>query len=223
MSDLEDLRLAVYDSFRRGAPPRVADLAAALSEDEGEVRAGLRELAAARHLALGADGEIAMAHPFTAVPLGFSVMGRSRLWWGGCAWDSFALPHLLPEEQPMLVATTCPACDRAHAWQVGNQRPPAGDQVAHFLTPAARMWDDVVFTCGHQRIFCSEGCLDRWLTDAGRERGYVMDLPTLWRFASGWYTGRLDRGYVRREPSAAADYLRSVGLTGAFWGVDPAS
>ena len=29
--------------------------------------------------------------------------------------------------------------------------------------------------------------------------------------------GRLARGYVRREPSAAADYLRSVGLTGPFW------
>lgn len=37
-----------------------------------------------------------MAHPFTAVPLGFSVMGQDTLWWGGCAWDSFAIPHLLP-------------------------------------------------------------------------------------------------------------------------------
>jgi hypothetical protein len=46
-----------------------------------------------------------------------------------------------------------------------------------------------------------------------------MDLPTLWRLASGWYAGRLERGYVRREPSAAADYLRSVGLFGEFWGL----
>ena len=23
-------------------------------------------------------------------------MGARVLWWGGCAWDSFALPHLLP-------------------------------------------------------------------------------------------------------------------------------
>ena len=35
----------------------------------------------------------------------------------------------------------------------------------------------------------------------------------------GWYAGRLERGYVRREPSAAADYLRSVGLSGTFWGL----
>jgi hypothetical protein len=60
-----------------------------------------------------------------------------------------------------------------------------------------------------------------WLDRTGQSRGYVMDLPTLWRLASGWYAGRLERGYVRREPSAAADYLRSVGLSGAFWGLAP--
>lgn len=219
--DAEDLRLAVYDRFRRGEIPRVAALAARLGVPSEQVRVGLATLAAGRHLALGADGEIAMAHPFTAVPLGFSVMGRDHLWWGGCAWDSFALAHLLPDQGPMLVATTCQACDRAHAWRVDDREPPGGDQVAHFLVPAARMWDDVVFTCGHQRIFCSEECVTTWLDQAGLQRGYVMDLPTLWRLASGWYDGRLDRGYVRREPSAAADYLRGAGLSGAFWGLGP--
>ena len=81
------------------------------------------------------------------------------------------------------------------------------------------MWDDVVHTCGNQRIFCSDACVDVWLERSGNVRGYVMDLATLWRFASDWYTGRLDRGYQRREPAAAADYLRSVGLSGPFWGL----
>jgi hypothetical protein len=81
------------------------------------------------------------------------------------------------------------------------------------------MWDDVVHTCGHQRIFCSPECVDRWLARTGRARGYVMDLATLWRLAARWYDGRLDRGYVRREPAAAADYLRGAGLSGPFWGL----
>jgi hypothetical protein len=217
--DPEDLRLAVYEHFRRGATPRVADLAARLSTTPEQVGAGLAGLAAGRHVALGPDGEIAMAHPFSAVPLGFSVMGRDTLWWGGCAWDSFALPHLLPDQGPMLVATTCPACDRAHAWRADDRAPPVGDQVAHFLVPTVRMWDDVVYTCRHQRIFCSEACVTAWLDRSGHRFGYVMDLPTLWRLASGWYVGRLERGYVRREPSDAAGYLRSVGLSGAFWGL----
>jgi hypothetical protein len=154
-----------------------------------------------------------MAHPFSSVPLGFSVMGRNTLWWGGCAWDSFALPNLLPHEAPVLVATRCPACDRAHAWSVGIERPPDGDQVAHFLTPVARMWDDVVHTCAHQRIFCSRECLARWLHDSGETEGFVLDLTGLWRLAAHWYDGRLEHGYVRREPAAAQDYLREVGLT----------
>ena len=79
------------------------------------------------------------------------------------------------------------------------------------------MWDDVVHTCANQRLFCSEACLDGWLGEHDHERGYVMDLDTLWRLASRWYEGRLARGYMRREPAAAADYLRSVGLTGPFW------
>ncbi|GAB2621190.1 organomercurial lyase [Nocardioides ginkgobilobae] len=197
----------------------MADLAADLSVSRDEVAAELQALAEQRHLALDADGEVAMAHPFTAVPLGFSVMGDDALWWGGCAWDSFALPHLLPEQSPALVATTCPACDRPHAWRVDNREPPPGDQVAHFLVPTSRMWDDVVHTCGNQRIFCSEQCVTGWLARTGNQRGYVMDLPTLWRLASGWYAGRLDRGYVRREPSAAAEYLLGVGLSGSFWGL----
>src|SRR5262249_38078859 len=138
----------------------------------------------------------------------------------GCAWDSFALPHLLPHAAPLLVATRCRGCGAPHAWNVGVDEPPPGDQVAHFLVPAAQMWDDVVHTCSNQRIFCNEGCVDAWLAATGNARGYVLDLPTLWRFASGWYDGRLERGYQRREPAAAADYLRSVGLTGAFWGVE---
>jgi hypothetical protein len=217
--ETEDLRIVVYDRFRRGEIPRIAALADALSVTAQEVSAGLATLADQRNLALDANGEITMAHPFAAVPLGFSVMGRDALWWGGCAWDSFALPHLLPENGSMLVATTCPACDTAHAWQVDNEEPPPGEQLAHFLVPAKHMWDDVLHTCSNQRIFCSEACVTAWLDRSGHQRGYVMNLPTLWRLASGWYAGRLERGYVRREPSAAAGYLRSVGLSGAFWGL----
>ncbi|HYN93581.1 MAG TPA: organomercurial lyase [Pilimelia sp.] len=218
--DLEGTRLAVYRSFARtGRPPHADDLAAELTTDGPTVRAGLRELARTRHLVLAGADEIIMAHPFSAVPLGFAVMGRRTLWWGGCAWDSFALPHLLPDEGEVLVSTRCPACARPHAVGVGGARPPDGGQVAHFLVPAAHMWDDVVHTCRHQRLFCSAACVDDWCRRSGSDRGYVMDLHTLWRLAARWYDGRLDRGYVRREPAAAKEYLRSVGLSGPFWGL----
>jgi len=218
--DIEDVRVAVYESFSRaGRAPDVGHLATLFGVSEIAVREALQALAEGRHLALGADASIVMAHPFSSVPLGFAVMGKHTLWWGGCAWDSFALPHLLPGEGEVLVATRCPSCDRPHVWSVGTQMPPEGSQVAHFLIPVAHMWDDVVFTCGHQRIFCSRDCVNAWLRRTGRDEGYVMDLSTLWSLAAHWYDGRLERGYVRREPSAAKDYLRSVGLSGPFWGL----
>jgi hypothetical protein len=218
--DLEDLRLAVYSTFaRHGRPPTAAELVAQIDAPAEQIRGGLRELATARHLVLDDAGNIVMAHPFSAVPLGFSVMGTATLWWGGCAWDSFAMAHLLTWEATLLVATTCPACSTPHAWNLTRAAPPPGEQIAHFLTPAAHMWDDVLATCSHQRIFCNEACLGTWLRQTENVRGYVMDLPTLWRFASGWYSGRLDRGYTRKDPVQAGDYLRSVGLSGPFWGL----
>jgi hypothetical protein len=218
--DLEDLRLAVYTTLAStGRAPEIEALATSLGASAEDIAAGLRELAAARHLALDADGRTVLAHPFATIDLGFSVKGTRTLWWGGCVWDSFAIPHLVPDEPEVLVATTCQGCGRAHAWVVGRDAPPAGDQVAHFLTPAARIWDDVVFTCGNQRVFCDDRCLEAWLAREQRERGYATDLATVWRLAKGWYAGRLERGYVRREPSAAHAYLHEVGLTGSFWGL----
>jgi hypothetical protein len=215
----EDVRLAVYAAFRDDArAPSPVELAEAVGCELDDVRGLLGQLDASRDLVF--DGtRILMAHPFTAVPMGFSVMGERRLWWGGCAWDSFAIPHLIDDEPRVLVATSCPGCGDPLVWWVDRDRPPAGTEVAHFLTPAAHIWDDVVHACSHQRLFCSEACVDHWLEAHAQPRGYVMDLATLSRLAQGWYAGRLERGYTRREPSEAAEYFRSVGLSGPFWGL----
>lgn len=216
----EDVRLAVYRGFARdGRAPSLDELASATSRTGEEIRAGLHALAEGRHLVLDADDGVMLAHPFSSVPMGFSVMGRRTLWWGGCAWDAFTIPHLVPGEDEVLVATTCPACDAPHAWVVGTRAPPHGAEVAHFLTPMAHAWDDVVRTCANQRIFCGPACVDAWMEREAVTRGDVIDLPTLWRLAAGWYAGRLDEGYRRREPSEAAAYFREVGLRGAFWGL----
>jgi hypothetical protein len=218
--DDEDIRLAIYEAFAlEGRPPTIVDVATLFDLPASDVRAAWHRLAGSRHIVLDGSEAVVMAHPFASIPLGFSVMGRRTLWWGGCAWDSFAVPHLVPGEDAVLVATRCPACGTAHAWAVDRHGPPDGDQVAHFLVPVARIWDDVVHTCGHQRLFCDEACVDRWLAESGNDRGYVMDLATLWRLARGWYAGRLDHGYRRRDPAGSAAYFREVGLDGPFWGL----
>lgn len=216
---VETLRLAVYRILAAtGRAPDHRQLATATGTDLRAVRDGLRRLAEARHVVLS-DDAIVLAHPFAAIPLGFAVMGDRTLWWGGCAWDSFAIPHLVPGEPEVLVSTRCPGCGRPLSWVVGRAAPPAGDEVAHFLIPMARAWDDVVTTCANQRIFCAEACVRRWLDKSGQQRGYVMDLGTLWRLAERWYEGRLDIGYLRREPAQAREYFQQAGVDGPFWGL----
>lgn len=216
----ERVRRLVYRELAgTGRAPSSTEAARRLEVDPALTRAAYDALAAQRHVVLDEAGSIVMAHPFATVPLGFSVMGPATLWWGGCAWDSFAIPHLVPEAPSVLVATTCPACARPHAWTVTRDAPPEGGQVAHFLTPVAHIWDDVVHTCAHQRLFCDESCVDAWLASSGSTLGCVMSLDTLWHLASGWYAGRLDSPYTRREPDQAAAYFSSVGLRGNFWGL----
>lgn len=216
---VEDLRLCLYRSFAdTGRLPGLDRLVEIAGSAEG-VADGLAALAAARHLALDEDGEVALAHPFASRTFGFSVMSTDTLWWGGCAWDSFALPHLVTRVPDVLVATRCPMCDAPMAWVVDREAPPAGDEVAHFLVPAERIWDDVIHTCSNQRLFCGHGCIDEWLAVNDEPEGYRLDLETLWRLAAHWYDGRLERGYQRRDPTSAHDYLRSVGLSGPFWGL----
>ena len=213
----EDVRLAIYRALAdTGQLPATRELVA-VAGSAPVLAECIDRLAAGRHLALDERGEIALAHPFATRSFGYSVMSADTLWWGGCAWDSFALPHLVQTGE-VLVATQCPHCRTPLAWVVGTNAPPAGDEVAHFLVPVAHMWDDVIHTCSNQLLFCSNGCIDAWLLASENVEGYRMDLDTLWRFASRWYDGRLDRGYQRRHPSTAHEYLRSVGLTGTFWG-----
>lgn len=216
---LEDVRVAVYSSLAAtGQLPADSTLATIAGNDERAAEA-VRLLADQRAWALGPDGEIVLAHPFATRSFGYSVMSDSTLWWGGCAWDSFAIPHLVPDCGPVVIAGTCPACDRALAWRVDTTTPPVGPERAHFLVPTAHMWDDIIRTCSNQLLFCDDACIDRWLEQTGNEEGYRMDLSTLWRFAAGWYSGRLDHGYRRREPTAALEYFAQVGLQGSFWGL----
>ncbi len=218
--DTEALRLAVYRSLAAtGRAPDDGALAVTLGVTTGEVAGGLRALHDQRHLVLDEAGAVVLAHPFGTIDFGFSVKGERTLWWGGCVWDSFAIPNLVPAEPSVLVATTCPGCGSAHAWTVTNAGPPDGTQIAHFLVPVKRSGT----TCCAPAATSGCSATRRASTTGSVVRGRsAATSPTSrpyggWR--ARWYAGRLDDGYRRREPAAAAAYFREVGLRGAFWGL----
>ena len=120
----EDVRLAVYTSFAlTGSAPDAPQLAERTGLTVAEAQQELQRLHASRDLVLDAhdSDHIVMAHPFASIPFGFSVMGARTLRWGGCAWDSFAIPHLLPDE-PDVLATRPALVRRAHGTRLHPPR-----------------------------------------------------------------------------------------------------
>jgi hypothetical protein len=219
--DVERLRRAVYETLAaEGRAPSVAELARRLDVDGAAVTGGLRVLARRHALVLSADGDaVRMAHPFSAAPMGFVVSpadGRDhRRWWGGCGWDSFGIVAALGVDA--LIDTACPACGRQHRVAAGPERPPRPSLPVHFMVPAARWWDDVVHTCSHIRMFCSEDHCREWCAAAGVAVGEVVDAERVWRLARGWYGDRLAPDYRPHTTAANQRLLAAQGLAGEFW------
>jgi hypothetical protein len=209
----------VFETFaREGRAPAPAELARSLGLETQDVSSALRELHDAHAIVLTADGDaIRMAHPFSAWPMGFVVRGAGdRLWWGGCAWDSFGIVAALGEE--LEITTRCPATAATLRYTAGPQTPPdAPGVVVRMPLPATRWWDDVVATCTAIRAFASAEALDAWVARSGADSGATVGLEQLWRLALDWYGDRLDPGWSPRPLQRSQALLDDVGLHGDFW------
>ena len=225
------VRLAVYRGFAgQGRPPSVAELAGQTGLAETAVRAALRHLHDAHAIVLTPAGDaVRMAHPFSAAPMGFvvSAEGRGpagyagdRMWWGGCAWDSFGIGAALGE--PVVIRTHCPGCGRDLTVPAGAAEPPEPGLVVRIPCPARRWWDDVVGTCANIRLFCDTSHVEAWKRPgstraAPQPADQVISAVTVWRLAQPWYGDRLDPDWSPRTAAAAQRLLTQAGLTGDFW------
>ena len=75
-------------------------------------------------------------------PVRVEAAGRS--WFANCAWDAFGVCAALDVDGR--IDTTCADCDQPIEIHVRQGRPDDEFLVFHCLVPAARWWDDIVFT-----------------------------------------------------------------------------
>ena len=145
MDDLDlRVRANVYDAtMRDGTPPRIADVAAALSVPAQEIRESFGRLATGRVLVLQGDGEILMANPFSAVPTPFTVVAAGRTYYGNCIWDALGIPAMMRCDA--IVDTSCGDCGTASRVEVRGGAL-LGDGIMHFAIRARDWWKDIVFT-----------------------------------------------------------------------------
>ncbi len=136
-----DLRNRTYAAFvGLGRAPTAGGLG---GEDEGG--AAWHQLHEAHALVLNpATAEIRMANPFSAVPTAYRVHADGRWWYANCAWDAFGVLSALKVDGR--IESSCPDCGEPYSVEVVEQRTDRPELLFHCLVPAARWWDDIVFT-----------------------------------------------------------------------------
>jgi hypothetical protein len=138
------VRASVIQTLRdTGEAPTAASIGNTLGVEEPRVTAALRSLADEHRLVLvpGTD-RVMMAHLFSGVASDFLVTIGERTWFANCVWDGLSILALLGDGT---LETHSPATGEPITL-TARDGVVHGDAVVHFLIPARRFWDDIVFT-----------------------------------------------------------------------------
>ena len=140
------VKVAVYRMFAdTGLPPALGSVAAQVGAPERDVREAYARIAANRLLVLEPDGQtIRMAPPFSGVPTQHRVRSDGVAYYANCAWDAFGIPAAL--QRPAAVFSRCEASMEPLHLEIGLDGPGASPWLFHCDVPAARWWQDIVFT-----------------------------------------------------------------------------
>lgn len=148
MLSSENLRLVregIYAAVvETGTAPPAAALARTANLTVSLVEDAFRALADAHVIVLQpGTTTIRWAPPFSAVPTPFRVTAGELSWFAPCAWDSFGILAAL--NQDGVVHASC-----AHSGEPVTCGVESGSSfgqgIIHLLVPAARFWDDIIYT-----------------------------------------------------------------------------
>jgi hypothetical protein len=139
-------KLAIYRHFAEtGQRPSPEVVAVRVGSDASGVREAYARLRAQRVLVLEDDGaSIRMAPPFSGVPTQHVVVAGETKYFANCAWDAFGILAAL--HSPGRVHSRCEQSGELLNLDVGLDGPPPCSWLFHCLVPAAKWWDDIVFT-----------------------------------------------------------------------------
>ncbi len=140
------VKLAIYRHFAETAQrPAPAQVAVRAGTDTEAVLDAYQRLRSQRLLVLEADGSsIRMASPFSGVPTQHVVEAGGLQYYANCAWD--ALGVLAALHKPGVVHSRDEQSGEPLNLAVGLDGPEPSGWLFHCLVPAAKWWDDIVFT-----------------------------------------------------------------------------
>jgi hypothetical protein len=141
------VKLNIYETVAETTQaPTLVEVAAALDRPAGEVEMAFRGLAQKRLLVLepGDDSRIRMAPPFSGIETQHLVKIGGKSYYGNCAWDAFGVAAALHQDAD--IVSQCPDCGEALGYQIRDGQPQARESVVHFAVPAAKWWEDIIYT-----------------------------------------------------------------------------
>ena len=140
------VKLAIYHHFAEtGSRPSPDDVGARIGTKRVEALAAYERLRKQRVLVLEDDGSsILMAPPFSGVPTQHVVESGGIRYYANCAWDSLGIPAAL--RKPALVRSRDELTLEPLVLEVAGEGPEPSPWLFHCSVPAARWWDDIVFT-----------------------------------------------------------------------------
>jgi hypothetical protein len=126
--------------------PTSMEVAEALKTSSQEVEGAFQRLYEKRLLVLepGNNSRIRMAPPFSGVKTSFVVEVGGKSYYANCAWDALAIPAALHSDGEINASDGFTG--EAMLLQVRDGSPVPEECVIHFAVPAAKWWDDIIYT-----------------------------------------------------------------------------
>ena len=141
------VKLNIYETIAKTTKaPTSTDVAQALGARVEEVEAAFDRLHKKRLLVPepGDLSRIRMAPPFSGIETPFPVKVQGKTYYANCVWDALGVPAALHADA--VVEASDGHTGEPISVVVRNGRPVPQECVIHFAVPAARWWDDIVYT-----------------------------------------------------------------------------
>ena len=215
------VRQFIFEHFlEHAAPPVVEQVMGTFSISRAEATDVLRNLEAARHIALvPGTARILMAFPFSAIATPFQATVRGRSHFANCAWDAIALHAMLGEETR--VHSFCHHCAApvqvelrdGHATLID---PP--ESIVYLALRPADWWGDIVTTCSNTMVFfASPEHRDASDLCTGADAGASLTADQVHALSGPIYAAKFEPDYARPTKEALLAHWAAMGLTGDFW------
>lgn len=141
------VKLNIYETIARTTQaPTTREVAEAIGVPLADVQAAFESLRRKRLLVTepGDPSRIRMAPPFSGIETPFRVTVQAKPYYANCVWDALGISAAL--DQDAVVEAADGHTGAPMTLVIEDGRPVPQPCVIHFAVPAARWWDDIIYT-----------------------------------------------------------------------------